>query len=955
MPQTGRSVPNNRRNKPGVSFPGAFFEKLINAFDEPFFIKDERHRWVFLNDAACKAFGKPRSELIGKSDYDIFPKELADVFWARDDLVFSKGKADSNREEVLFEGRKRLVLTKKSLYIMPDTGQRFLIGMVKDITDCSAAEETIASREEQISTLLESLSDGVFLIDGDARCALVNEAGAALFGVPRKNLLGRKIPELYPGIEHTRLYKGLQRAAKGKKPLTVVDEIAVPWKAKRGKDWPEKEARWLEIKVYPVSGGALCITRDITERRRAMHSLKVRLNFEKALATCSQTLLLGSAADKTLNKVLKILLKASDSSRVYLFENSSADGELRTSQIYEACTPGVVPQIDNPELKGFPYKEGFGRWVERLNKGDSIQGLVETFPESERKVLRAQEIVSILVLPVFTGQKWYGFIGFDDTRGPREWHEDEVRLLRTASAMIGTYLDRVQTQKTLSYEREQLLSVFDSFNQIVYVADPRTYEILYANKYLTDLFGKGLVGRTCYKEFQGMSAPCGFCTNAKILAMKGEPYEWEHRNLKLERDFFLTDRIIRWPDGKDVRLEIGIDITDRKRLETQLRQSQKMEAVGRLAGGVAHDFNNLLTAILGYSELLALNPGLDDASRDYAREIRESAERAGSLTQQLLAFGRRQLLRVETLDLNAQIVCLEGMLKRLIGERVELVSELPAESMQVRADSGQIEQVIVNLVVNARDAMPAGGKILLTTKRTRVDEKRTLKFPEFKAGEYVLLSVSDTGSGMDEETKAHIFEPFFTTKGMGRGTGLGLSIVYGIVKQSGGYIYVQSEVGKGTKFDVYLPFMPHEENGKRERASESPPGGNEKVLVAEDEQIVRRMISTSLRSYGYEVVEAANGKEALKKCKERPDMFFDLLITDVVMPEMGGQELAERLARLYPGLKILFVSGYTDNPGVRKRVQAQEAHFLQKPFTSASLAKKVRTLFDGIKRIPAPS
>jgi nitrogen-specific signal transduction histidine kinase/CheY-like chemotaxis protein len=403
-----------------------------------------------------------------------------------------------------------------------------------------------------------------------------------------------------------------------------------------------------------------------------------------------------------------------------------------------------------------------------------------------------------------------------------------------------------------------------------------------------------------------------------------------------------------------VRLEIGIDVTDRKRLETQLRQSQKMEAVGRLAGGVAHDFNNLLTAILGYSELLALNPDLDDASRDYTREIRESAERAGSLTQQLLAFGRRQMLRVETLDLNAQVERLEGMLRRLIGEHVKLVSELSAGSMQVRADSSQIEQVIVNLVVNARDAMPEGGRILLATKRVRVDVKRTLKFPEFKAGEYVLLSVSDTGSGMDEETKAHIFEPFFTTKGMGRGTGLGLSIVYGIVKQSGGYIYVQSEVGKGTKFDVYLPFTHDAENEKRENASESPPGGSEKVLVAEDEQIVRRMIATSLRGYGYEVVEAVNGREALRIFREHPDGFFDLLVTDVVMPEMGGQELAERLTRFQPGLKVLFVSGYTDNLGVRKRVQAHEAHFLQKPFTSASLAKKVRTLFDGRKRIQAP-
>ena len=921
-----------------LCLPGAFFENFINALDEPFFVKDDAHRWVLLNDAFCRLMGKPREELIGKTDYDFFPKHQADVFQARDDAVLSTGKTDINQEEITWGGARRTALTKKSLYAAPETGRRFIVGVVRDITEYEEAKEEIMKGEERFEILLDSLSDGVCLLDDTWRIRHVNEAAAAIAGRPKEQLQGRMVADIFPQLLKTRLLRTFKRVMKYRKAATVADRLA----------YPNGENRWAEISVYPVREGVLSIARDITDRMRSMNVVKMRLNFEKALASCSQALLGDSDAGITLNRVLAILLRASGASRVYIFKNSTGLGpDLLTTQTHEVCAAGVKTQIENPLLNNFPYREGFSRWMEELGKANPIQGLVEEFPESEREGLKSQGIVSILVLPIFIGKTWFGFVGFDDTQGAREWHEDDIRLLRTAAEMIGIYLERTQAQGALSFEREQLLSVFESLNQIVYVADPNTYEILYANKYLKELFGKELVGDICYRALQNQGSPCEFCTNEKIIKLCGEPFEWEYRNPLVQRDLLITDRIIKWPDGRDARLEIAIDITDRKRLEAQLRQSQKMEAVGRLAGGVAHDFNNLLTAILGYADMLAINPAIDGEARLNAMEILKSAQRAGTLTQQLLAFGRKQLMRVEAFDLNELIRRFEGMLKRLIGENMTLVSELCPGPVDVKADPGQIEQIIVNLVVNARDAMPDGGKIRIRTEMASFGQRQEPRPEEMMPGEYVRLSVRDTGLGMDEKTKGRIFEPFFTTKGMGRGTGLGLSIVYGIVKQSGGYIYVQSEVGKGTKFEIYLPRAAEEAPKSLQPAGvEKPEGGSERILLVEDEQIVRQMITTSLRSFGYKVVEAENGKEALATCTAAMEPPVDLLITDVIMPEMGGRELADHFIRIYPNAKVLYMSGYTDDASVRCNVLTRDVPFLQKPFTPALLTKKVRELLD---------
>jgi PAS domain S-box-containing protein len=419
----------------------------------------------------------------------------------------------------------------------------------------------------------------------------------------------------------------------------------------------------------------------------------------------------------------------------------------------------------------------------------------------------------------------------------------------------------------------------------------------------------------------------------------------------------VEDRLLRDKNGQIIGIRSTVeDITERRQTqealrksEEQLRQWQRVEAIGRLAGGVAHDFNNLLMTIKGCSELLLNAFDRRDPRREEVEEILKAGERATSLTRQLLAFGRRQVLQPQVLDLNSLVINMDKMLRRLIGEDIQLVTVLDQELWSVKVDPGMIEQVIMNLAVNSRDAMPNGGKLTIETANIIHDENYASRHISMKPGYYVMVAVSDNGCGMDKETQSHLFEPFFTTKEKGKGTGLGLSTVYGIIKQSGGNIWVYSEPSQGTTFKIYLPRVEKTATVYKPKASSPPaPGGTETILLVEDEEAVRTMVSKILRNKGYTVLEAAHSEEAFE-ISERHEGPIHLMVTDVIMPQMSGPELAERLAPRLPEMKVLYMSGYPDNTIVQHGVLEPGTAFLQKPFTLNALESKVREVLDGTR------
>jgi PAS domain S-box-containing protein len=396
------------------------------------------------------------------------------------------------------------------------------------------------------------------------------------------------------------------------------------------------------------------------------------------------------------------------------------------------------------------------------------------------------------------------------------------------------------------------------------------------------------------------------------------------------------------PEPTDVLEAIAEDITERRVLEDQFRQSQKMEAVGRLAGGIAHDFNNLLTVVSGYTEVLLDQLTPTNPLHAKAEAIQQASDRATTLTRQLLAFSRKQLLQLKVVDVNAIVEDMERLLRPLIGENIELTTSLAPSIGCTRADAGQLEQVIMNLVVNAKDAMPHGGKIRITTASVTLDESYRPENTFIKHGPYVMISVSDSGHGMDRETQARIFEPFFTTKEKGKGTGLGLSTVYGIIKQSGGYVFVQSELGRGTVFTMYFPRVdePSETRGATPTTLAAA-GGSETILLVEDEESVRQLIRETLVSRGYQVLEAGNGQDALALAASRSDTIH-LVITDVVMPGLSGHELVHQLLIARPSTKVLYLSGHAEETVATPLSPQAPKAFLQKPFTLQNLSRKVR-------------
>ena len=639
--------------------------------------------------------------------------------------------------------------------------------------------------------------------------------------------------------------------------------------------------------------------------------------------------------------------------RVLILEDRPPDAELMATEL---CRAGFSPNWRRVETEA--------AYLEALEEPPDVILADYHLPEfTASRALhhlqsRQQDLPFIIVTGVLSDEE-----AVECLKGGATDYVLKGQLVRLGPAVARALKDKQCRTERSQAELRQAASerkhreLINSLNAVVWEAHPETFTVTYISPQVETLLG--------YPKERWLGSVDAWA-HAIHPDDRDATLSAAHDGTKSLRNHTLEYRMIA-ADGRTVWVRdmvtvvveggravnlcgVLVDITKRKEMETQLRQAQKMEAVGLLAGGIAHDFNNMLTVIIGHTDMIISRFGHEDPLQSDLAEIKSAGQRAAALTQQLLAFSRRQFLQPHVLDLNAVIADIIKMLRRLVSEHIELVMILDPGLARVKADRGQLEQIIMNLVVNARDVLPQGGRISITTGNVELDEGYVRDHAGAKPGPYVMLAVGDTGPGMDAETQTHIFEPFFTTKEMGKGTGLGLATVYGIIKQSGGYIEVDSAPGKGATFRIYLPQTKEAiEPAAPAIIPDRPLTGTETVLLVEDEDQVRKFILMLLQKHGYTVFEAGRGEEALRICDEHQDPIH-LLFSDMVMPGLNGRELAIRVMAIRPETRVLLMSAYTRDAVEQLALMAPGTPFLKKPFSIESLLRKVREVLDAPAR-----
>ncbi len=764
---------------------------------------------------------------------------------------------------------------------------------------------TLADAEERLRSVVNHVVDGIISTDENGMVTTFNPAAERIFGCTAQEIIGRNIKQLMPEPYHSQHDDYIANYLRTGQAKILGIGREVVGRRKDGSTFPMD----LAISEFRLGQGRgfTGIVRDIAERKQAEDLLRREREFIRLVLDTDPNLIFVKDA----------------AGRFVLVNKALAD-------LYGTTPQALVGRTAGEDVAAPRELDDYRRVEQEVLRTRRAVTLGESNTRPDGRVYWFHTVKAPLVLP--DGTAHVLGIAADVTEQKRA--EEAMRQAQQRLRDVVASSPAVLFTLALDGERIQGISwISDNLQEMLgYTAE----EALGPDWWLANIHPEDrdrLIAHTREQLFtRGRTAH-----EYRFRRQNGQ-YRWTRVEIRLIRD----------DGGGRLPAAVGSwsDVTERKQIEEQLRQAQKMEAIGQLAGGVAHDFNNLLTIINGYSDIVQTQLPADSPVRASVREIGQAGERAASLTRQLLAFSRKQVLEPKVLNLNAIVTDTTKMLQRLIGEDVDLDAILGPGLGRVRADPGQIEQVLINLAVNARDAMPKGGKLTIETANVELDETYAQAHADVRPGRYVLLAMTDTGCGMDEATKARIFEPFFTTKGPGKGTGLGLAMVYGVVKQSEGHLAVYSEPEHGTTFKIYLPVIEKiPSSGKSQPGLKLAQQGNETILLAEDEPAVRVLTRHVLQMHGYTVLEASQGENALRIAEACKDTIH-LLVTDVVMPVMSGRQLAERLTAVRPGVKVLYLSGYTDDAVVRHGVLEAEAAFLQKPFTPAGLAQKVREVLD---------
>lgn len=892
-------------------------------------VLDQRHRVQLCNPAFESLFQYQESGIRGAElDSLLAPTDLA-----RNAQAFTERAVAGEVVRASAQRRRRDgSLVEVQITCVPLVENSEIVGsfvIYEDITERREAQRAQQQAEEKLSQLFENAVEGIFRASVEGQLLSVNPALARMCGYSSPEEMILSIQDMSQD-----LYSDPQARVEFKRRMMEHGSVESFEYQLRRKDgaliWVSENARAVRVsngEIVAYEGSM----EDITERKRSELERQVTFEIIHAVNVTDNLDDLLYLVHQALRKVLY-----AENCFVALYEPPS--GMFHFPFFIDQFDEAPPPQQVGRSCTAYVYRTGRAMLIP--------QQVFDELAERGEVELVGTPSPSWLGAPLRTPAATIGVLVVQHYENETAYTERDLEFLMSVGGQIALAIERKRAEEKIRESEARLRVLVEQLPAVLWTVGK--------DLRFTSALGAGLA-RLGLKPNQivGVSLMDYFETNDQTFlpiaahrrATKGEPVtfhvEWKGGSYTCHVE------PLRTAEGElQGAICMALDITDRKQLEEQLRQAQKMEAVGRLAGGIAHDFNNLLMVIQGYADLMTERLAEGDPLRRNAEQIQTASQRATSLTRQLLAFSRKQMLAPKVLNVQSVVVEMEKILRRLIGEDIQLETSSAPDLGLIKADRSQIEQVILNLAVNARDAMPEGGRLTIETANVELDKAAAHPPAVLSPGKYVMLAVTDNGCGMDAETQAHIFEPFFTTKEKGKGTGLGLATVYGIVKQSGGYVWVYSEPGRGTSFKVYLPRIEDEQTARgRDNKIEAKalPRGSETVLLVEDEKGVRELAREYLELTGYTVIAAEDGHTALELAAMHVGP-IQLLMTDVVMPGISGRELAGRVKTIRPEIKVLFMSGYTDQAVVHHGILDTDAALLQKPFTMAALAAKLREI-----------